>query len=244
MRPGGDVGASYRDQMYDLRGTVMDVKPTVGEAQDRINFDKTVERCNRVCTSVDGDRLVSFYAGNIERRQCEGRHGWVVESIYGFVDPDYRSRVPWFPILCSSLVPAWLRHARDPVYFYGAAYPASYIKIRAQTKDCITPQGGGAPWERSLLLDAVQSYEGDAWDTRTRLVRMTTVPKEVNVVPKQAANRRFYDDYVALNSNWSEGYSVPVMFRLGSTSLLLGGLYGAGSRLLGRSGKERAPARA
>jgi len=236
MRPGDDVGASHRDQMHALRGMVMDVKSSVGAEQDRVKFDEVIGRCNRVCTSVDGDRLVSFYAGNIERRQCEGRYGWVVRSIYGFVDPAYRSRVPWFPILCSSLIPAWVRHARDPVYFYGAAYPASYIKIRAQTKDCITPHSGGAPWERNLLLDTVQSYEGDAWDPQRRLVRMSTVPKEVNIVPKQAANRRFYNDYVALNSNWSEGYGVPLMFRLGPTSLLLGSLYGVGSRLLGRPG--------
>ncbi len=164
----------------------------------------------------------------LELRAHEGRECVILRPEYGFALPEVRKSVGIGVAGLAAMGLAARRWPGRPMYLFGRGYVASYVAVTSVfVRAWVCDAAGMSSWERSLWHAIAAETRG--YDPVTRLVDMDTIPRHPRTEPPRDPRMRGrWQEYLAHNPRWTEGYACMIGVRLAAEDLV------TGVRILGR----------
>ena len=150
--------------------------------------------------------MLASMAAKIECRTHEGRECVLVWPEYAYVLPELRGvGIGGALVIAMSL--GALRWPGRPLYAVATGYVSSWMSVSlALDRAWVRAEPDMSPWERSMWQTLAAETKG--YDPATDLVEMGTIPKHPRThAPRDPRMLARYQQYVAHNPRWTEGYT-------------------------------------
>jgi hypothetical protein len=202
-------------EYWHFRRGFMDLKPHVDPEADYASFAAWVRASDFVWLRRDHeDRLIATMAAKVERRTHEGRECVLVWPEYAYVLPNMRGPANIATALVAAMSLGAVRWPGRPLYAVAAGYASSWMSVSlALDRAWVREHPDMSPWERSVWQTLATETKG--YDPTTQLVEMGTIPKNPRTHrPRDPRMLSRYQQYVAHNPRWTEGYTCLVFGQL------------------------------
>lgn len=204
--------------LWRFRLRFMDLKPSVDPEDDYANFAGFVRAADVAWILLDDDGIaaISFYRNEVVEH--DGRSYRVLFGEYGFAalrgDPRMVLAITWL------FVQPLVRGGGRPVFYFGFAYPHSYLSLVGAAGDTWLLGDEAMPAREEAIAAALgRRFGGASWDPVGRRYSFPTLPREA--VPRASAPHRAgpLAHYERLNPDWREGQGLLLLTRLGAGSI-------------------------
>lgn len=200
-------------ELWRFRLRFMDLKPSVDPEEDYASFADFVRRADVAWVLLDGAAIaaISFYRNEVIEHA--GRRYHVLFGEYGFAalrgDPRMVLAILWL------FVQPLVRGRGRAVYYFGFAYPHSYLSLARASSHVWLLGDEAMPTRERAIADALgRRLGGERWDPVRRRYDFPTLPREA--VPRASAphRARLLAHYERLNPEWREGQGLLLLNRL------------------------------
>lgn len=211
VRSGGSLAPAEIDALYDLRLSVVDLRPQADAAADHDHFVRWCRDTDLVFRFWCRGELVGAWTTIVSRRTVRERSFVAVLPEYAFMKRPFRGH-PLLPATTSiSLGYALLRHPRLPHFGMAALSPSSFLAFEAFSSVVPLPEATG--WERECLLTLARDRPG--WDEDQQLIHLPTVQiRDPQRYARRFANVPGFRRYTALNPSWDRSTALPCLIPL------------------------------
>lgn len=207
---GASLAASEIRELWTFRLRFVTLKPHVSDEADFERFRNFLRGADTVIAARDEAGIVHALLV-LAVRDDVARRERILQWEYAFFSPEHR-RAPhmyaiwWWLILHNVLaVPGW------SVWCTAWAYPASFLVLRQNLPGLVHLQTPGlSDSSRDVLLRFGRHVQDGSFNETTGVREMPTIPLEGIAGGSKGSTARAWDEYVAANPNWADGFTLEV----------------------------------
>lgn len=210
---GEDADETLLRQMWRLRLDYLVLNAS--EEQDWRTFSSLLRRPDtRLITFWDeGGILQGYFTFAFHPVSHGGRSGLLVHSKYYYVRTAFRGH----PKITTAAWKLWpgilLRYGLKRMYFVAFSFPSSFVSLSRTFGSVMTLQNADTPeWEKTVLQHYVVDQAMSHWDARAGVIRNQNLPIGEDRPPSRSV-AGLRQQYEAMNPEWQQGVSLPIMMR-------------------------------
>jgi hypothetical protein len=225
---GDTVTNELINQLYALRLSIVQLKPTIDAQQDFVLFSSFIKNAQCVDYIIEDEQVQAFSATHYAPQNIAGKTAIVVEPEFVFVNPQYR-KGNFTQLSFSQLIRRLkLKYWYTPIYTLGCAYPHSFVAfVRYFHENVWTLNDPNiSDYHKQILVNFLQRKMGKV-DIGNGIVEVPTLHHEQS--PDHIARlqkNEHYAAYVQQNPNWAQGYTLGFITKISWWSLIKGILRG------------------